>query len=734
MSAYSVPGSFCEFCRSITFKPWEELTTTEKSTVFQCIDEYGDDLDEDEAARENPYSVSTLYHIHHPSLETFQKSADDGCQFCYHILYGGLADALEDKEEGWGPVIFTLDEDHSRSRAEMRSDEEQWSGELQVQMGSQYRTWMRLREYKDDFDNCAVPGKHCNSNMTTGSLANLDLAAKWLRNCMNDHDCCPPKAHHNLRCLCGSWISGLLRMIVGFSSQRLPLHCTIIDNIEDRKQCIDPSILPETFSDAISVCRHLGIRFLWIDSMCIIQENDDDWDEQSKQMAEIYSRAILNISAASGNDSTAGLFVDRDPRKTHPCPFSYSWKDESGSTVTSSYLSCLDSDEKQYGYLDTRGWTFQEMYLPCRTLRFSNQAMYWTCTALNASEALPNGMLPSNNKSDFDKYIRTKPDGSTISQSDKWHKYRWWYNAVERYSSRQFTKESDRLPAVFGLASHFKHALQDEYLAGIWKADIVNGLSWRTAQHFDSNFTKRSTIGEDSLPPPPSWSWASRPDKEVNYSGREVSKDDKMPDSIESTVYGNIISAGNSNNSSGHQMFDLLDSEITSQSASPSIMSTTNHLKIRGLILEARCLKGRFLEVRSPHGNFSGARFSADLDEVVNTEDKLYCLPLSWHSTSPSPGEQVQTRLIEEDKSMVSIQDQMSSERYLLEHLGIILPGATWCGDEVLQAKFKENTSFDCLILKKVGIGGMKYRRVGFAQVPGGESFERVRPVALELI
>jgi hypothetical protein len=588
--------------------------------------------------------------------------------------------------------------------------------------------------------------------MTTGSLVNLDLAAKWLRNCLNDHDCCFPKSQSHsalpLRVLdigaednCGMLLSegkGRLGSYATISycwgqSTQLPRHCTTIDNIEDRKQRINPSILPQTFTDAISVCRRLGIRFLWVDSMCIIQENDDDWNDQAKQMAEIYSGAILNISAASGNDSNAGLFVDRDPRKTHPCPVRFSWKDESGSIVTSSYLCCHDSDDRQYGCLDTRGWTFQEMYLPCRTLRFSNHAMYWTCTALSASEALPNGMLPSNNKSDFDKYIRTQPDGSTISKTDNWHKYRWWYNAVERYNSRKFTKESDRLPAIFGLASHFKHAVQDEYIAGIWKADIVNGLKWRIDQYGDRNFTKQSTIGEDSLPLAPSWSWASRPEKGIIYSTRvEISKDETMPDSIESTVYSNIIDSGDSNNSSRYQMFDLLNSEITWQSASPPIMSAIKHLKVRGLIVEARCLERRFLTTRflttrSPHGNFRNQFSPADLDEVVHTEDELYCLPLS------SSREQIQTRLVEEDESMGSIQDQIASERFMLEHLKVILPGRTWCGDEVLQAKFKGDTSFDCLILKKVGTEGMKYRRVGFADVRG-DSFERVRPVALELI
>jgi hypothetical protein len=146
MSACFGPKSLCELCQSITFKLWQELTIFEKSTVFECIDEYDEDVDE--VDRDNPYNISTLYYIHYPTLETFRKSADDGCQYCYQILYGGFADALEDSEEGWGPVIFLLDNEDSRPRVELRPDEEQWPGELHVKLGMQYRAWMKLREYK----------------------------------------------------------------------------------------------------------------------------------------------------------------------------------------------------------------------------------------------------------------------------------------------------------------------------------------------------------------------------------------------------------------------------------------------------------------------------------------------------------------------------------------------------------------------------------------------------------
>ncbi len=151
MSIYTAPSLQCRLCQNINFQPWQELTNDEKEIVFLCIDEYdeGEESDEDEAARENPFFDSTLYYIHHSSLANLQRSADEGCQFCYQILYGALGRALADKEDDLGPVYLTLDRFPSTVAVQYSEafNEQSYNGELQVHIGSKYRGDMRLREY-----------------------------------------------------------------------------------------------------------------------------------------------------------------------------------------------------------------------------------------------------------------------------------------------------------------------------------------------------------------------------------------------------------------------------------------------------------------------------------------------------------------------------------------------------------------------------------------------------------
>jgi hypothetical protein len=161
---------------------------------------------------------------------------------------------------------------------------------------------------------------------------------------------------------------------------------------------VDDSNFPKTFTNAIVVCRHLGIRFLWIDSLCIIQDDESDWKTQSERMGDIYANATLTISAVVGEDSDSVLFVDRDPLKTYPCTLSFQYPKEDGLVTQGAFLTCLDSYLPRIAYLDTRGWTFQEKYLSPRTLHFSKTEMYWTCACSNASEGLPMGLNPLNNK------------------------------------------------------------------------------------------------------------------------------------------------------------------------------------------------------------------------------------------------------------------------------------------------------------------------------------------------
>ncbi|KIN06927.1 hypothetical protein OIDMADRAFT_108060, partial [Oidiodendron maius Zn] len=92
-------------------------------------------------------------------------------------------------------------------------------------------------------------------------------------------------------------------------------YLTTNENLEQRQEAVDISTFPKTFTDAIAVCRHLGIRFLWIDLLYIIQGNKSDWETESKRIGDIYSNATVTIAAAIGKDSNSGLFIDRDSRK-----------------------------------------------------------------------------------------------------------------------------------------------------------------------------------------------------------------------------------------------------------------------------------------------------------------------------------------------------------------------------------------------------------------------------------
>ncbi|KIN08982.1 hypothetical protein OIDMADRAFT_110378, partial [Oidiodendron maius Zn] len=242
-------------------------------------------------------------------------------------------------------------------------------------------------------------------------------------------------------------------------------YLTTEDNLELRQKAVDISTFPKTFNDAIVVCRYLDIRFLWIDSLCIVQDSKSDWQTQSKRMGDIYSNAALTIAAAVGEDSHAGLFVDRDPRKTYP------------------------------SYMDTRGWTFQEKYLSTRTLSFSKTEIYWNCASKTASEGLPMARVHTRQR------------------------FHWWYQTMEIYSYRIFTHESDRLIALAGLASKFQTS-GDLFLYGLWKSDLAHGLAWRLSAE------NKETATDISLTSPiPSWSWASCPGKLITYSDSKYEND-----------------------------------------------------------------------------------------------------------------------------------------------------------------------------------------------------------------
>ena len=601
-------------------------------------------------------------------------------------------------------------------------------------------------------------------NSSTGSSTNLDLVSSWLYDCANYHEhCCHnPQLNsilphrvldlrdwENARKIFLSVGEGRIGSYAALSycwgkSEIKPKYLTTKKTLKQHQKAVDIKTLPKTFTDAIVVCQHLGIRFLWIDSICIIQDDKSDWQTQSERMRDIYSNAALTMSAATGEDSHSGLFFDRDPRKTYPCTLNLQYPDEDGDIKNRAFLTCQHSCWPETAHLDTRGWTFQEKYLSPRTLHFNETEMSWTCASSIASEGLPMGLQPLTHKSDFDKYVKANINGSLPTHIDMVQRYHWWYQTIEIYSHRNFTFESDRLMALAGLASAFQSS-DDEFLYGLWKSDLVHGLAWR----FDGQ-RKEIAAETTSTSPIPTWSWASRPGNIITYS------DSQYPPGTFMDLNESITSYYIPEGSLKHTFIEVLTVEPMPQatnSASPSTF-TSRSLRLRGLVIRVSLTKSSMAYDSSSWStntsmtlfqdaftleNRKCKQFLGDVfyDEPVTKGDNLYCLPLS---VVPLAGHEVLSRPNDANAQThrpfgdIAIDTVVSVQNMSLELGGCTLPTMTWCAGFISFCRLERKDKLSCLLLKKVDAEEMKFRRVGYVEIRDGRLFEGLAPITLEII
>lgn len=291
-------------------------------------------------------------------------------------------------------------------------------------------------------------------------------------------------------------------------------------NLEDRKKFIDFNELPQTFRDAISVSKSLGINYLWIDSLCIIQNDIDDWKRESVKMEQVYSDATLVISASRATSDSTGFL---NPCRTDEIiSISYGEGEKTSNLYVQQALQPFSSlDPLKSEPLHQRGWALQERYLPRRTLYFGSHQIFWNCQTLSRSE---DGRILQRPWFDLQELLlpAKKTPGKDWASSEQLMLYQPWYDMIDTYMSCGLTYESDRLPAIAGLAKAFWLKSQDSYLAGLWRGGLLAGLLWRryefAALHRPAAFRA------------PSWSWASV-DGEIEF--RVYAWYNKSPHGIE---------------------------------------------------------------------------------------------------------------------------------------------------------------------------------------------------------
>ena len=253
-------------------------------------------------------------------------------------------------------------------------------------------------------------------------------------------------------------------------------------NLQSLLEEVPVDELPKTFRDAADITRRLCIRYLWIDSLCIIQGDSQDWKREAALMSSVYGSSSLNIAASSAEDASQGCFLK-------PENFCGGFMAElliNGTKKVYKFVS-PESYRKAVSesHLATRAWTLQEKLLAPRTLHVGDRGLFWECRELVASEFFPEE-LPSPGY--FDPLVCRK---------DK--SYHEWPSFVSQYSKGRLSFCEDKLAAISGIAHAVQKSTKDSYLAGLWKEKIEIQLLW--------NVTNPQPKPQGFQAP--SWSWAA---------------------------------------------------------------------------------------------------------------------------------------------------------------------------------------------------------------------------------
>ncbi|KAJ4355577.1 uncharacterized protein N0V89_003597 [Didymosphaeria variabile] len=359
------------------------------------------------------------------------------------------------------------------------------------------------------------PVEHVASD-TAGSVTSGSRLLKWYQGCLNHHEDCRPifdSSYRPSRLLDLRQAPSEPVKLVAFDGEDLesssPAYATLshcwgssqplrllTTNIEQLKEGIPRDTIPRVFSEAIDVCWHLGLRYLWIDSLCILQDSVEDWVRESQLMGMIYSRAMINIGATGSTNCNGSLF---NTAQEAPSVGLVAWE----GVDDIKYVVVENDIEWSKSFMDQpllrRAWVMQERLLATRMIHFAQSQLVWECRTTAATEAypvrVPEALWPFHNR-------RNRFWGAEFTEDDG-----AWSVLVGEYSKCELTFSKDKLVALSGLVTALEATglTRGRYWAGMWEADLPYCLLW-TRGAIDPSQQEAS---RPSAYRAPSWSWAS---------------------------------------------------------------------------------------------------------------------------------------------------------------------------------------------------------------------------------
>ena len=234
-----------------------------------------------------------------------------------------------------------------------------------------------------------------------GSSKNFEQARMWYQECSSDHSDCQiletaqPRRLLDINSdapggprvarLCENENGDPLKyatLSYAWGSS-LPLRTTKL-NLKDHCVEIQLETMPRTFRDAIKIAQTLDFSYLWIDTLCIVQDDEDDWAHQSARMCDIYQGSSLNISALSSTNCEEGILNTACHTELLLGSYLHPSSQRKLTIHVVSFPSrkgCFKFHASHRDHLTTRGWALQELIVSCATLHYTDRGLFWECAS-----------------------------------------------------------------------------------------------------------------------------------------------------------------------------------------------------------------------------------------------------------------------------------------------------------------------------------------------------------------
>lgn len=391
--------------------------------------------------------------------------------------------------------------------------------------------------------------------------------------------------------------------------------------------------------DAVHAVRALGLDWLWIDSLCIVQDSAEDWKREAGMMAGVYMGAEVTVAATGcGSEGNGGgMFTGgREGEKVQEMGGDVFVRRGLEHFRWLNGVGIMDGEDGERWPLLGRGWVYQEQWLSRRMLHFTKKEVVWVCKQGTACECGWYGLEDKREAEAVEDGVGER-DGDNADEDVKEKETRpsEWKEIVEEYSERDFTRISDRLPALAGIATVYAAAATPgRYLCGLWDTDLPGALFWHPKK-------------EAPVCPRPggamsTWSWASTAGPvQFQYADDESAKTKIL--SINMTYSGLDV------------MGDVVEAEI--RVCGPVVDATLYYGGMWERVLDG---EGRLPREESPERDgglrIGGKHITFAPDYALATEDEYYvpdeasvvCLLLSssslgtWDPDDPESKEEVQ--------------------------------------------------------------------------------------------